>query len=136
MKYIIKDLPSPNKENEGQQYETWIEDENNKKLFGFFFSLAFDGFCCGITNIGGFSTKEYGTTTKAQRSKLIRDTLNQLSDNYRGDDGKKMLIIFTLVDNDACNDVKASQTKGSCFKDVGNFINSNSERKNHVYMNF
>ena len=135
MKYVIENLPSPSKETEIQIYETWIENENKSKLFSFFFSLHFDGFCCGITNIGGFETADYGAT-KLQKTKLIRDTLNQLSDNYKGEDDQKMLIIFTLIDNETCNLIQASQTKSSHFKDVGNFINSNSSHKNHVYMNF
>lgn len=107
-----------------------------KGASSFLFSLDIDGIpgCCGILELHDFrSDRANPSITNAEKVEGVRRLLKEVIANHTKA-RQCITLIFTLVDNAACDLIKEAVADGELFTLVKSFVNSNSGRRNDMYV--
>lgn len=87
-------------------------------------------YCCGLREFGSFKTSNIGRgITTEMRNKLINNCFEKLIEN-----NDERTVLFTLVNNVACNHIRTAIAGGEMFTLVKSFINPNGGNLNDLYV--
>lgn len=110
-----------------------IEDKETNDEFTFNLNIQTDSYCCGLVSIGDFTVDNDGIDDDIV-IKFMKEFFIRLHKAAREGD-KELAIVFTLVDDEACDyilDAIKTETHYTCVK---TFTNTNSGCENKVYLN-
>jgi hypothetical protein len=91
-------------------------------------------FCCGIKEVGSFEIETQSSTiTAAEKAQAVRQLLTELLEEHTHG-ARCQTLIFTLIDSQPCNIVRAALVGSNLFTHVKTFSNSNTSRSNDLYV--